>query len=724
MDEVLCSYCKDLSIDRLVQLMQEDLRQSSRLPPPPPSLCYQHHASFLDLENAANNGCPLCQLIVDCFKWTAYQDGHIPRWPRDHKPSAELAGSMYAVAKGLEVSDVRICLNNRHITSEWNMSRSVDQMNVRVGPFYELPLVITSPRANRQRVGDYPVGRFETDLDLGSEANYNTMRSWLEECQQKHPHCLDREHGPPELPTRVMDVGVTPVGIEPHPASVRILCSRGMRANYIALSHCWGGTIKMVLKESRLAEFQNAIFTSSLPRNFRDAIAITRNLGIRYLWIDSLCIIQDSRSDWEKESKKMGHVYRNAFLTISATAAEGSEGGILGPWPTIDFPKPATVRVFPSGDENNAVVRLHLDHCENFPSWGHETAQSPLNSRGWVLQEMVLSPRNLYFGSKMIYWRCPDVLKGSDGARLLRVRPYPIEEYRHISAIIHPNTQHEPLGHDPRPLLNNYYEVVEAYTSRKLSVASDKLPAIAGIASYLLPKLGPYLAGLWAHDIHCGLLWSATNVSLSEKFIAPSWSWASRDGRVSIGNGSPSSQYNLDEWQLQILEHYISLRNPDIPFGEVTGGQLIVQGWTMPLVWGKDAVIPSFNSSQLRFDARKEVMAMILSKDSNLGTCFLYRIRDSNNSVEKSTRQFAASEEGKLEGQVYVALMVVATRGLGAWRSRDTSEGLISVVGIDGLVLCPRGEKYIRVGRFNCSLDEDSLGNWPQMWVKQRLILI
>ncbi|KAH8656837.1 heterokaryon incompatibility protein-domain-containing protein [Ilyonectria robusta] len=550
------------------------------------------------------------------------------------------------------------------------------------------------------------------------------MRSWLEECQQKHPHCLDREHGPSELPTRVVDVGVTPAGIESHPASVQILCSQGMRANYIALSHCWGGTIKMVLKESRLAEFQNAISTSSLPRNFRDAIAITRNLGIRYLWIDSLCIIQDSRSDWEKESKKMGHVYRNAFLTISAMAAEGSEGGILGPWPTIDFPKPATVRVFPSGDENNAVVRLHLDHCENFPSWYQETAQSPLNSRGWVLQEMVLSPRNLYFGSKMIYWRCPEVLKGSDGAPLLRVRPYPIEEYRHISAIIHPNTQHEPLAHDLRLLLTNYYDVVQEYTSRKLSVASDKLPGIAGIASNLTPKLGPYLAGLWAHDIHCGLLWSATTLPLSETFLAPSWSWASRDGRVSIGNDAPSSQFNLDEWQLQIVEHYISLRNPDIPFGEVTGGQLIVQGWTMPLVWGKDAVITSLNSSRLRFDAREEDMAMILSKDSNLGTCFLYQIRDSNKSVEKSTRQFAASEEGKLEGQVYVALMVVARRGLRAMRSWDISEGSISVVGIDGLVLCPRGEKYIRVGRFKCSLDEDSLGNWPQIWVKQRLVLI
>lgn len=150
MAEALCSYCSGLSIDLLVQLMHEDLRKSSRLPPPPASLCYEHHESFLDLENAANNGCPLCQFIVDCFKWAAFQDGRLPKWPVDDKPSADLAGSMYAVAKRLEVSDVKICLDNRRMTWEWIMAKSIDKMQVRVGPIYELPLVITSPRGKCQ----------------------------------------------------------------------------------------------------------------------------------------------------------------------------------------------------------------------------------------------------------------------------------------------------------------------------------------------------------------------------------------------------------------------------------------------------------------------------------------------------------------------------------------------------------------------------------------------
>ncbi|RSL91489.1 hypothetical protein CEP52_014236 [Fusarium oligoseptatum] len=723
MAEALCSYCQDLSIDRLVQLMQEDLRKSSRLPPPPATLCYQHHASFIDLENAANNGCPLCQFIIDCFKWTTYQDGPIPNWPLDNKQSDDLAGSMYAVAKKLDVSDVRICLDNRRMTSEWIMGKSIDKMIVRVGPFYELPVVITSPRGKRQRAGNYPVGRFKTDLDLGSEENYNLMRSWVKECQENHPHCLGREHGPPKLPTRVVDVGVASVGIESHTDTVRILCSQGMRAEYIALSHCWGGMIKTVLEESLLAEFQKAILTSSLPRNFRDAIAITRNLGIRYLWIDSLCIIQDSRTDWEKESKTMGHVYRDAFLTISAMAAEGSEGGILGPWPTMDFPKSTTLRVFHRGNENNAVVKLHLEHGQNFPTWSQEMTQSPLNSRGWVLQEKILSPRNLYFGSKMIYWKCPKVLQGSDGAPLIKSHPYPIEEYRQIDAIIHRNTQHELHGEDPRPLLSNYYRVVEEYTGRKLTVASDKLPAIAGIASNLTPKLGRYLAGLWAYDIHSGLLWSSTGGPLLETSRAPSWSWTSKDGRVSIPGYTSDSKYNLDEWKLQILEYDVYLRNPDIPFGEVTGGQIIIQGWTMPLVGKKDAVIPVFNNGRLKFDAGEEAMGMTLSKDSDLGTCLLYQTPKPDAPTEKSAHHFAAGED-KFEGQVHVVLMVVARRGQSAMRSWDMSKGLQPVVAIEGLVLRPEGENYVRVGMVSCSLDENSLGDWPQMWVKQRLVLV
>ncbi|KAM0424952.1 hypothetical protein ACHAPT_009753 [Fusarium lateritium] len=593
--------------------------------------------------------------------------------------------------------------------SEWNKSSSVDKMMIRIGDFYELPVVITSPREGRQIANGYQVGRFDTDLYLGSEDNFIMMRSWVQECQQNHPDCLNREA--PKLPTRVIDVGVDDT------ESVQLLCSQGMRANYIALSHCWGGRIRSVLTEGCLEEFQAGILCSSLPRNFRDAIIITRNLGIRYLWIDSLCIIQDSKSDWEVESKTMGHVYRNAFLTISAMAAAGSEGGILGPSPTIDFPKPAAVRVFSEDHENDALVKLHMAHDERFPSWFQVSSQSPLNSRGWVLQEKILSRRTLYFGSRTIYWKCPKVLQGSDGAPLLMVHPLPTEEYRRLGALIHGKIQGKVLGDDRKELLTDYYSVVEHYSRRKLTVASDKLPAIAGIASNLGPALGgEYLAGLWSDDIHRGLQWSSASVSVLDTFRAPSWSWASVDGPLSFHYYTPDSEYNLDEWKLQLIDHDMSFSNPDNPFGEVTGGRLVVQGWTMPLVWEKDVVVSSLNTSFVQFDARGERKAMILSKDL---TCFLYP----DIPVQKSAGQPPASEDA-FQGQTYVALMVAARRGLRRMRSWNAEDGSCAVVETSGLVLRLDGENYVRVGSYRASLEEDSLEEWPQMWEMQILVLI
>lgn len=71
------------------------------------------------------------------------------------------------------------------------------------------------------------------------------------------------------------------------------------------------------------------IFLSDLPPLFQDAIIITRQLGLRYLWIDSLCIIQDSLRDWETEAAKMASIYQNSYVTISATDASNGSAKCL-----------------------------------------------------------------------------------------------------------------------------------------------------------------------------------------------------------------------------------------------------------------------------------------------------------------------------------------------------------------------------------------------------------
>ncbi|KAF0320296.1 het domain-containing protein [Colletotrichum asianum] len=101
--------------------------------------------------------------------------------------------------------------------------------------------------------------------------------------------------------------------------------------NYVALSHCWGPEQLHPPETtwSNLRQRQECIDLTTLPSTFRDAVLVTRNLGVQYLWIDSLCIVQDDTADWQTESSKMAGYYSNAYLVISAAQAEDSTQGFL-----------------------------------------------------------------------------------------------------------------------------------------------------------------------------------------------------------------------------------------------------------------------------------------------------------------------------------------------------------------------------------------------------------
>jgi len=146
---------------------------------------------------------------------------------------------------------------------------------------------------------------------------------WIEQCRNQHLECETVYSN--ELPTRVLDLSDChgPVNLrlyEPSP-------SEG--AKYVALSYCWGKLGNLTTTMANIAGRKCGISWDLLPNSFRDAVTITRGLGMRYLWIDALCIIQDDKSDWEREAAKMGQVYENAFLTIAADGAEDPTRGIL-----------------------------------------------------------------------------------------------------------------------------------------------------------------------------------------------------------------------------------------------------------------------------------------------------------------------------------------------------------------------------------------------------------
>jgi hypothetical protein len=421
--------------------------------------------------------------------------------------------------------------------------------------------------------------------ELDSEESYGIGREWVQNCIGTHIDC-----GPIEdkmLPTRLIDVGSK--GSDP-----RLVQMGGLKGNYLALSHCWGGSIRNCLTSETIQAFQKKIPLSELPANFRDAVLITRSLGFRYLWIDSLCIIQDSNFDWESESSNMGNIFRNAFLTIAAARALNANDGILNAKSVanrfygrrrlddldsflsggrcIDQLK-ARLRIWrdkKSGDRVNIVASRDLETLDDIHIVGD------LNFRGWTLQEQVFSPRILYFGAQQIYWRC---LHGYLAANGIPVDTRAVERYARLLPSFHVHSR--PSESNLADIMAGYHELIMAYSVRNLTYASDKLPAFGGIASYVHSLVGGhYLAGIMSSCFREGLLWYRMRYSehAFHPHRAPSWSWAIVDGQISLNTKLLPSTPN----DAKLVGHHIA-HTGENTYGSVQAGYILVEGMTLAM---------------------------------------------------------------------------------------------------------------------------------------------
>ncbi|KAF2267727.1 HET-domain-containing protein, partial [Lojkania enalia] len=379
-----------------------------------------------------------------------------------------------------------------------------------------------------------------------SETCINLARQWLYECTNclgKHAKCQLIK--PAQLPTRVIDV-----------EEMRLYATiPGDAGQYVALSHCWGGSHPVRTTIDNL-ESHMVRLPESLPQTFADAIAVTKALSLRYLWIDSLCIVQDSKEDWSSESAHMAKVYENAFVTISADGAKDSfEGFLSAPSRSIrpakviqysyvdgagsetsrnvfvrqrgklglmlpyhDFPKELSI---PARNQRRQDVQ-HITRRTEM----EEAPSSRLSTRGWVFQERFLSPRTLHFATSELGWECRSICTCECSTTSFRpVRKTSLLKY---------------WLSDFRPDTNHTYwrtELVREYSRLDLTVPSDRLVAFSGLAE-AVSRLRPgdaYLAGLWKNTLRWDLLWCVQDKRESKRLgnlVAPSWSWASVDGPV------------------------------------------------------------------------------------------------------------------------------------------------------------------------------------------------
>jgi hypothetical protein len=267
------------------------------------------------------------------------------------------------------------------------------------------------------------------------------------------------------------------------------------------LSHCWGSSGRQPLKttQANIQKHLQDIPWASIPKTFQDAIKVTRNIGLEYVWIDSLCIVQDDHQDWLKESKRMGSIYEQAEVTIAASHTPDCWEGFL----FARRPLPPSVEIpgFFSQATNASKIQvfatIRRDTATNtFPEFG------ALNSRAWATQEWLLSRRIVFFTKGTIIWSCKAITQRETGERCYSVSR---------------NTR--------------WKNVIEQYSDRQLTFATDKLIALEGLRMELGKKIAcEYAFGVWKESLPNQLLWQVTKriggATISDPLKLPTWTWA------------------------------------------------------------------------------------------------------------------------------------------------------------------------------------------------------
>jgi hypothetical protein len=419
---------------------------------------------------------------------------------------------------------------------------------------------------------------------------FDLVKYWIRQCT-KHDDCIV----PAEvaMPKRVIEI--------PSDSSLppRLHITNHQLGQYVILSHCWGSKVLATLTNSLVTQYQNAIKLELLPKSFNDAIEITRRLGFRYLWIDALCIIQDNAEDWAEEAAKMAAYYGLSSLMISADAAENGSKGILTTRNLSHSPM--------MGKENK--YRLY---CEVLRS-DYNIKNSILATRGWTAQERMLAPRILHYTRRQMIWECATGIEYEASWDGVRIGEYILSAYRKLA--LQPFVT-KALSQTTKAYCSDYADADQAsqadstdtslrrlsiwescvieYSSRSLTVPTDKLHAIAGVARVLnvSGELGTYLAGLWSAYLARSLNWRQRSGSLSSPpvYTGPSWSWAGMNDKVDfpsfneILEGTELLRTSTDEtwntlaksFDLKLIEHQMVLQDERNAYGAVLEGSYIV----------------------------------------------------------------------------------------------------------------------------------------------------
>lgn len=417
-------------------------------------------------------------------------------------------------------------------------------------------------------------------LNANSSRNISLLYKWLYECIDDREHQCCRkslsntwydDHEGERLPSRVIDVGKLDGSEAP-----RLLITKGEKGRYIALSHRWGQGPRTRLTTDRVDEFVQALPMGELSLTFKDAVQATRNLGISYLWIDSLCIIQDDRGDWENEAARMGLYFEKAICTLAAVdAVDDNTNQDVGLFSaretdelavTVDCPfeddgeEPPTMDdpcwegrmerlIFSSALPSNKDIVLRprwkgLWATMRFTTW---------HDRAWIVQERVLSRRVIYYTGRKLFWECQKISADEENmeANVSPLRGQFLESLGSMLQASKPISPWKWLDY-----LSPWRYMVTEYSGSNLTRETDKLLAFHGVCERLSSRIGRQIyLGTILDGTGGDLLWARKDEASGTyaEFHAPSWSWLSFKGQITHSFSTLNGTCRLDLAQMRVV---------------------------------------------------------------------------------------------------------------------------------------------------------------------------
>ncbi|KAF2761058.1 HET-domain-containing protein [Pseudovirgaria hyperparasitica] len=483
-----------------------------------------HHADVHSVCSSSAEGCIFCDQLYGDYatKQLAFRHADLKDWPL-YRWSIRRPGM---VRESLENLVLTFRPTNDPVIKDTSLSSEANSLQEESFLFFRDTPLDTSDRRLVDR----------TD----SEQSWTQANDWLKDCIANHPKCRQLKDTDTFMPTRLLRIDC------PERSNIKLVktAKHKIKEPYATLSHCWGlKSFINLTPQNKKWLIETGVSWDRLPLNFKHAIQVARKLGLRYIWIDSLCIKQGHKGDFGHEANLMHKVYRGSSCNIAATDSSDSRGGLFRERNVRDIVPTicqATVHSVSFGDKAWRVISKRY--------WETQLLDKTLYSRAWVFQERMLAPRILHYSSDQILWDCATV-------SACEAFPIGIPKFIDTTAKIdrhwrmrlrnNRSLKYRPLSGEEDGSMEIFWKsAVENYSRCDLTHGKDKLKAIWGIAKLVRDAIGGqnFIAGLWSYRLEEQLAWNVisheqgTGRPTERPFPhrQPSWSWASMDAIIEV----------------------------------------------------------------------------------------------------------------------------------------------------------------------------------------------